>query len=132
VAADLDVWQVRRLVQGCYDSRETAERMSQVELIGGREQGGSKQHPQQAIRLVYRLLDRILSPPPSAAAPAVAEGVADAGRLEGGGASGADGADGAASVQEVAQRVDGALRFLQDSYWDWLRLEWLPSIQVCC
>ena len=101
--------------------------MSQVELIGGREQGGSKQHPQQAIRSVYRLLDRILSPPPSAAAPIVAEGVADASRLEGGGA---DGADGAASVQEVAQRVDGALRFLQDSYWDWLRLEWLPSIQV--
>ena len=134
LAATFDVWQVRRLVQGCYDAKEMAERISRVEVMGGREQGqgadaghdgtqGSLRqpgaragHPQQAIRFVYRLLHRILSPPLAAGAPPAAEG----GR----------GSEGGASVQEVAQRLDGALGFLQDSYWDWLRLEWLPTIQV--
>ena len=104
--------QMRRLVQGCYGARETAERISQVELVGGR-QGQQAGHPHHRVRLVYRLLDRLLNSQPDLANAAAQHGGAGAG-----------------SVQEVAQRLDGALGFLQDAYWDWLRLEWLPAIQV--
>jgi hypothetical protein len=40
-----------------------AERLAQVEMVGDREQAVAG-HPQQAIRLVYRLLHRIQSSSP--------------------------------------------------------------------
>jgi hypothetical protein len=119
-AGDVGGQQMRRLVQGCYGGRELAERMSQVELVGGR-QGHQAGHPHHRVRLVYRLLDRLLNSQPGMASPRRAPDVADEARHQGAAGS---------SAQEVAQRLDGALGFLQDAYWDWLRLEWLPAIQV--
>jgi len=56
---------VGRLAAGSYRASEVAERLAQVELVGDREQAAAG-HPQQAIRLVYRLLHRIQSSSPPA------------------------------------------------------------------
>jgi len=93
-------------------------------MVGDREQAAAG-HPQQAIRLVYRLLDGIQS---SSQAQGGGDGAAT---------MGVDGADAVAAGDAAARhlevlggQVHGALKFLEERYWDWLRHEWLPSIQA--